>query len=655
MVDHGQNSLHLLADVLTNENFDTVFEMIKILISHGCNANYPNYDGKTAFFMILEKLPQLKNRKDILDYFLKYADVDFYTHRSEEIVEMVMNQKLKFQLPEKKEVEIDYESMQRLLEDINVNKFETLFPFFKASCSDSEVYADCCAMFMEMAVERSFINVVDLLIDFGIDVNRVAKYSKFKIPPVFLAAENSDPGIFRLFLLQPKIKLSYDNEGSRKTLLHQFFDDFKKKTYAVFRRQETRGMTHNQRKCFDLLIQHPKCNRHLINAHDETGLPAIYYAVRFKNDYVTIQLLKNGAYVGTVVNGMRRSLLEEFLNSTITTNDRFNDEDDLEIKIDYSFLSPPCKDSSSGKKRGKKPKPVEVQETAIPIPTPKSPEHVKILSCTNHEQYAEEMKPLMKIAENAELHHFLGHPTIASFILLKWNKLSFLVYINLLLIVMFMVTFVPFIVLCQITPEDERSGNFLYIFFQVLSFISLSTLIARETTQAMISLRNYFLSTSNWIDISLMASSLVILLFESQVPNHISRLLRTFIILLAALEYFNLLGMVPIMSVSIHTKMFKRVCNTFLKSLAFYSMMILAFAFSFYTLQGDKFVKDMIKMEHEGKDNSTNDIPVTNATRNERFNNFYTVGSSIIKTFVMLTGELETSYVSFNHFFHILI
>lgn len=294
------------------------------------------------------------------------------------------------------------------------------------------------------------------------------------------------------------------------------------------------------------------------------------------------------------------------------------------------------------KKRGKKQKPMEVQETSIPVDgVSKSPEHVKILSCTSHDQYSEEMKPLIKIAESAELHKFLGHPTIASFILLKWNKLSFLVYTNLILIVMFMMSFVPFIVLCQVTLHDERTG-FLFIFFQVLSFISLSTLIVREATQAMLSFRNYFSSLSNWIDISLMVSSLIILLFESQVPNHISRLLRTCIILLAAAEYFNLLGMVPIMSVSIHTKMFKRVCNTFMKSLAFYSMMILAFAFSFYTLQGDKFVKDMMKP----RNNSTNDIPVTNATRNERFNNFYTVGLSIIKSFVMLTGELETSYVS---------
>lgn len=648
-INHGSNSAHIFADALTSENYEEIFDMIKILISHGCNVNFPNYDGKTAFFIILEKLPQLKQRKDIWEYFLKYAAVDFYTHRSEEIIEMVTNQKLKFTLPEKEEQSVDFESMLLLLDSINVNKFETLFPFFKASCEDSEVYADCCAMFLETAVERSLINIVDLLIDYGVDVNRVANFSKFKIPTVFLACEKANPGILRLFLLHPKIKLSYDKDGSRKTLLHQFFDEYKNQTYSVFRRSESREMSSDKKKCFDLLLAHPKCNRHLINAFDEVGLPAIYYSVRYKNDYITIQLLKNGAYVGTVINGIRKSLLEEFLNSTITTNDRFNDDEDLEIRIDYSFLSPPCKDTqTSAKRRSKKPK---VQETEIQMP--KIPETVKILTCDSHEQYAEEIKPLKKLTENIELQHFLAHPTIASFILLKWNKLSFLVYTNLALILFFMMSFIPFIVLCQITPEQERSSSISYIFFQVLCVISLSLFVIREATQCMLSFTRYIHNYSNWIDICLMVSALIILVFESQIPNHVSRLLRTFIILLAAAEYFNLLGMVPIMSVSIHTKMFKRVCITFVKSLTFYSMMIIAFALSFYTLQGDKFSKDLEKLAREGPDNSTNDIPVTNATRNERYNNFYTVGSAIIKSFVMLTGELETSYVSFNIYLNV--
>lgn len=507
-------------------------------------------------------------------------------------------------------------------------------------------------MFMERAVERNLINIVDLLVDYGVDVNRVSTLSKYKTPPVFLACSNvgnANPGILRLFLLHPKIKLSYDHEGNRKTLLHQFFDEYKKQTYSTFRRMETRSMTKDQEKCFDQLMNHPKCNRHLINAFDEVGLPAIYYSVRYKNDYITMKLLKNGAYVGTVVNGMRKSLLEEFLNSTITTNDRFNDDEDLEIRIDYNFLSPPCKDTTVKKKKAARKTKSAAESnsdtTSIAIPPPKSPEHVKILSCDDG-QYSEEMKPLLKIAESDELNHFIGHPTIASFILLKWNKLSFLVYINLALILFFIASFVPFIVLCQMIPEGERSGDFAYVFFQVLCFISLGLIVAREVTQCMLSFQRYFFNVGNWIDISLMVSSLIVLVFESQIPNHVSRLLRTFIILLAAAEYFNLLGMVPIMSISIYTKMFKRVCTTFAKSLLFYSVMILAFALSFYTLQGDKFAKDLDKLARDGKDNSTNDIPVTNATRNERFNNFYTVGSSIIKGFVMLTGELETSYVS---------
>ena len=417
--------------------------MMKILLAHGCNANFPNQDRKTAWFLVLEILPKLKTsfRKELLEYFLKNADVDFYTHRSEEIIELVMNQKLKFSLPEREEVEIEFESMKELLNSVNINKFETLFPFFKETCEDIEVYADCCAIFLEMAVDKSLINIVDLLVDFGIDVNRIAKASKFKIPPPFLACGTAKPDILRIFLLHEKIKLTFDNEGIRKTILHQFFDEYKNQSYSSFRRSESREMTKSQKKCFDLLVDHPKCNLLLINACNENGLPVIYYSVRFKNDYVTMHLLKSGAYVGTVINGIRKSLLQEFLDSTITTNDRFYDDEEFEIKIDYTFLSPPCK-YQAAKKRAKKtksqPQAPEAKDTSITIPPirPKSPEHVKILSNENHEQYSEEMKPLMKLAENPELQHFLIHPTIASFILLKWNKLSFLVYINLIMIVM---------------------------------------------------------------------------------------------------------------------------------------------------------------------------------------------------------------------------
>jgi hypothetical protein len=170
--------------------------------------------------------------------------------------------------------------------------------------------------------------------------------------------------------------------------------------------------------------------------------------------------------------------------------------------------------------------------------------------------------------------------------------------------------------------------------------------------QFFLSIKQYVSAKGNWIDMALIISSVVILLFEDSIPNHVSRVLRTLIILLAVTEYFNLLGLLPLLSISLYTKMFRKVAWTFVKSLAFYSVIILGFAFSFYTLQGDKFAKDILKYRSDDYDKSSGDVPVTNATRNERFNNFNTVWTSIIKSYVMLTGELETSYVHIEGFFY---
>lgn len=174
----GQNSLHILAESLTAESFDVVFPMMKILIAHGCNANFPNLDGKTPFYIVLEKfsnIKEAKTRREILDHFIANANVDFYTHKSEEIIEMVTNQKQKLPLPERTEFVANFESMIQLLREGDINTFETKFLLFKSSCEDSEKYAEYCANFLEIAVKRSLINIVDLLIDFGVDINRIPK------------------------------------------------------------------------------------------------------------------------------------------------------------------------------------------------------------------------------------------------------------------------------------------------------------------------------------------------------------------------------------------------------------------------------------------------------------------------------------------------
>lgn len=471
------------------------------------------------------------------------------------------------------------------------------------------------------------------------------------MPAPFLAYKRADVGIFRLFLLHDRIKLYYETaDGKFKTMPHVFFEDFKTLSTTSFKKANIpRELTHHQKKCFDLLIEHDKCDREIINSSDESGLPPIYYAVRFKIDYIAMQLLKNGAYLGKVVNSIRKSLLENFLDSCITTNDRYYDDNDYEIKINYGFLMPTGSVVSQRKFRRK----LDSQKNSLPV-SQKTPEEFNVLVEQSQETYLPEMKPLKTIAETEELQRILMHPVLSSFVLLKWNKINFLIYINLVLILFYMLTFIPYIVLCQITPEPERAGSFAYNFFFVLSSISLSFLIFRESMQFFLSIKQYVCARGNWIDMALIISSLVILLFEGTIyiSDHVSRVLRTIIILLAVAEYFNLLGLLPLLSISLYTKMFRKVAWTFVKSLAFYSIMILGFAFSFFTLHGDKFAKDVLKFRQGDFDNSTGDIPVTNATRNERFNNFNTVWSSVIKSYVMLTGELESSYVQLEGFFY---
>lgn len=628
---NGENSLHILARVITNDNAHEIFEMMKILISNGCNANYPNIDDKTAFLTVLESLQVEKvvNRREIFNYFVENGDIDFYSYRSADMIEMARKENVNIVLPERENFSFSFESMKKLLENFNINKFETLFKSFKAMCTVSELYQEACTVFMEIAVKNVLINIVDLLIEHEADVNRIAKNSEVNVPPSFVVCVDANPALLNLFLSNTKTKLSYeDNSGIHQTLLHQFFKITQKSGQQEF--------SNEQKKCFDFVMDNPKCDRNLINESDEKALPVIYYAVRYKNDYATMRLLLKGSYIGPVISSIRLNLLEEFLDSTITTNDKSYDEDNNELKINYNFLWPPGaqKMHVNRKKRNEN---IHHSEAAI---------------CETADHYSEEVQPLAEIALKSELRHLLAHPTIASFILLKWNKISFLVYINMIIILSFIFSFMPFVYLCQNLEEEVKNTNVFYSFFRVTSLISILCFIIRELTQAMLSIKNYIFNLSNWIDICLMSLATVVLLFETLLTNNWSRMLRTIVILLATAEYFSILGMVPIMSISIHTKMFRKVCTTFLKWLAFYSMLIVAFGFCFYNMQGDKFQKDNLARKTAAMNaNSTTDVnaddnfkPPTDELRSDRFNNFYTIGEVSNLHKQIIYGFVETFF-----------
>ncbi|CAG9806961.1 unnamed protein product [Chironomus riparius] len=639
----GRNALHMLAELLTNESFETIYPMMKLLIIHGCNINAANNEGKTPFSIVAEKVHQLEKADDITIYLVENGDVDYFLHENNEVLKKILNQEAT-KHKEKKDLVVNYESMLELLTEGDINKFETKFKFFKNSITSTDKFNEHCSDLLEIAIINSLLNIVDLLISNGMDVNRISGLSSNGLPPIFRAYKNSNIGILNALIQQPNIKLHVDRFGHKFTLFHHFFDEFKEKSNKTSFKNfvYSREMSQDENKCFNFLLTNKStCSHKYLNEKDEGIYSVLSYSVHYKMDYMTIELLKAGAYVGPVIKKIRKSMLVELLDNCISTDNHFLDDKDFEIKLNYGFLIPPVKAEKSATKD---------EETKLEI--------AKIIPLKKN---YEEMKPLSDIADDVELRRLVTHPVLSSFILLKWNKINFLVYVNLFMILFYMFTFIPFIYLLQESIENSirsrnseiilnvssfgsnfRPKSTIYYVFYILSCISLLLIIARESSQFFLSIKQYFMSRSNWIDMILILCSLAILfrVFDHKNPHQL-RIFCTIVTMLTVAEYFSLLGYLPVLSVSLHTKIFKKVLMTFLKSLAFYSILILGFALSFHTLHGDKFITDI----RNGNTTIPGDIYPTNHTRNERFNNFYTIQLSVVKSFIMLTGELEGSYV----------
>ncbi|XP_070504994.1 transient receptor potential cation channel protein painless-like [Chironomus tepperi] len=630
-----QNCLHLLAEKLTNENEENIMNMMEILLYYGCNINFPNDDQETPFYIVVRNLPHLQNGQAIFDKIMRMTDVDFHTHRGDEIVSMVKDKYIDV-IPEKEGFDMCYKEMEGLLKSGDINKFETLFSSYKACIEHHEQFLDDCYSFMEIAVQKSYINIVDLLIKEGIDFNRTSLDNETAIPPPFLAYKNANVEIFKSFLLATnnqtlcvigsEIDLYSNNENCQKTLFHQFFADMKRTGRT--KKIKSISMTRDQKKCFDLLMNDPRCNRAYLNAFDKDGKSVLYYSVGFGVDYMTLKLLEKGAFIGKLVTRIRKCLLTEFLDSCIQSNDEFHDNKGFQISVNYKFLipTPDVCDDIRDKKYNKKNKLTE----AISMNSLSPFRDVEENSYENDKKYAPEMWTLRLLTRNQDYRHFVMHPVLSSFVYLKWKKIRFSLHINLIITLLFIFTFIPFI---MISRTDQQS--LMYKIFYGLSFTSLFMLTCREFLQFLQSKIRYFKRHSNLVDLVVIISSFIIL-FRLPFTNHQYRILHTVIILLETWEYFNLLGYIPLLSVSLHTKMFRKVFITFIKSLSFYSVMIIGFALAFYTLHGDK----ALTMKEQGM-NIKNQSSVDLAS----LNTFASIRLSVVKSFVMMIGELDASSI----------
>jgi len=156
----------------------------------------------------------------------------------------------------------------------------------------------------------------------------------------------------------------------------------------------------------------------------------------------------------------------------------------------------------------------------------------------------------------------------------------------------------------------------------------LVLLLLREMIQMTVSLKRYFSSFENWIELTIVVLVSFLLLADKDTNFELKKHLAAFAIVLSWAELIVLLGRHPkLKEYNIYVTMFLKVMKTFLLFFTWYCLFIIAFGLGFFILlhkDGDA---------SEGKETA------------EEYAFFDEVWLSLVKTTTMLAGELEFSNI----------
>lgn len=242
-----------------------------------------------------------------------------------------------------------------------------------------------------------------------------------------------------------------------------------------------------------------------------------------------------------------------------------------------------------------------------------------------------ETDPLLKMSSVPELRHLLKHPVLTSLLHLKWHIIRKYFYMNLILYLAFWFVLTWYILyvyefsnnIRNVTISDrnliyERNVYENVTWLWTVTLIFCGVILIREIFQFSISPLKYLKSLENWLEMSLIAITGAILSCEISAGIHPQ--IATFAVLVSCSEAVLMIGRHP--QLSTYIEMFKTVSKNFLYFLLWYSILILAFAFSFYILFN------------------------RNTEPGNKF--FQNPWLSVLKSVIMMTGEFDAAAIPFD-------
>lgn len=589
----GNNALHtLIKKAINNDTEDQFVRHVELLLRAGINVNQGDSSNNTPILWAVRKNYK-KIIKTILDKSILHVDLDGHKFRNKTARELIIDKNLyDGVLPEKKFDNYDTKvTLFSLIKQSDEEQFINLL-LTQQNLQEFVNLDDGTATFLQYSCEKGLKKIVNVLINNGADVNRMTPNNINT--PLQIVAENGYFEIFQVLIEQ-----------------HDLIIDSKILCNLIKKYDNPKFEGINHEICLNKLLDKIESYRlsHLLNEEDSLNNTPIHYSLRYADWGISKKLLNLGSSLACKnsfgfmpIEDIKPENLENHLDDCVKFDLKGNnyEKHDFQVIFDYKNFIPPktgCKDEEN--------------------------------NGFHQDNLGPETEVVFYMSQAPEFKHLLKHPIIVSLLFMKWHKIRWIFYINLLFYILFTLSLIFYIFTYYANFSENESGasRFFYVILAVTFFI----LIIRESFQVCVSPSSYYNNFENFIEIILIVL-IAMILFINKPSEDTRRQLASVSILFAAFELILMLGQHPKLSTNV--VMFKTVSLNFFKLLLWYSLLIIAFALSFNIL-----------FSNISSETTLNDTQ--NAEEQEE-DVFTGPGKSLFKTIIMLTGEFDAGSINFN-------
>ncbi|XP_033149330.1 transient receptor potential cation channel protein painless-like [Drosophila busckii] len=391
------------------ENMSEIIKCIRLLLDYGASPNIPDDNFMLPLRNVLKKNLTRNQKSELVSMFLQYPNLDidsFGGSLRKALLEFDANLNLPA-VRENADKEVNYHNLLYSM-DKDIPLFKEMLPKFKED--KSKLLVESITKGYNEALEI-------LLLQSDLDINE-PHYELFFLTFVEYACTVGHWFALEQLLKHEKLVITKDMDVLNP---------------LIYRLDKPASEFTNYVKCFELVLA-SKYSR--LHERDGIGRTPLHKAIYFHHDVAVKKLLQSGAYLGMrsdckqlAVQDIKPELLEQHLDSCITSSSHSRGHDAYEIQLNYINF----------RLRG---------DSGL----------------------ASEMQLICEMGKFAALRPLLQHPLISSFIMLKWHSLSRIFYIHFMFYVLSSICLLTHLMLNYTAKKTDS----VVTLFNVLSVIGLS-------------------------------------------------------------------------------------------------------------------------------------------------------------------------------------